>query len=77
MILYFDADGLLFNASQNQYFFSARAKCVRYFALIDTEELICDSDSEDQCVSQDCDVGDADDLSDDSDNSVLTRSLVA
>jgi hypothetical protein len=42
----------------------------------ETEEWICDSDSEEQCVSQDSDVGGADDFSDDSDSSVLT-SLVA
>jgi len=48
---------------------------MRYVAVSETEELLGDSDTEEQCVSQDCDVGAADDLSDDSDSSVLTGHL--
>jgi hypothetical protein len=61
-ILYFDADGLLFDASQNQYFVSAVVKCVRYVAVSENEELICDSDTEERCVTQDFDVGVADQM---------------
>jgi hypothetical protein len=61
-ILYFDADGLLFDASQNRYFVSTMAKCVRYIAVNETEELICDSDTEERCVTQDSDVGAADQM---------------
>jgi hypothetical protein len=48
---------------------------MRALCCCDIEELICDSDSEEQCVSQDSDVRAAADLSDDSDNSVLTYHL--
>ena len=54
---------------------STMAKRVRYVAVSETEELICNSDSEEQCVSDDSDVEAADDLSEDSDNSVLTDQL--
>jgi hypothetical protein len=50
-------------------------KCMCNVAVSETEELICDSDSEEQCVSQDSDVGDADDLSDDYDSIVLAYHL--
>jgi len=40
-----------------------------------TQELICDSDSGEQCVSDDSDITAADHLSEDSDNSVLTDQL--
>jgi len=48
---------------------------MRYVAVSETEELICDSDTEEQCLSLDSEVEAADDLSDDSDGSVLTGHL--
>jgi hypothetical protein len=48
---------------------------MRYVAVSETEELICDSDTEEQCLSLDTEVEAADDLSDDSDSSVLTGHL--
>ena len=54
---------------------SAMAKCVHYVDVSQTEETICDSDSQEQCISADSDVETADDLSDDSDNSVPTGQL--
>ena len=38
------------------------AKCVRWVAVRAIEELLCDSDTEEQCASQDSDVGAADDI---------------
>jgi hypothetical protein len=56
---------------------SANVKRARYVAVIETEGLICDSETEQQCVSEDSDIeaAAAATLSDDSDNHVLTDHL--
>jgi hypothetical protein len=46
-----------------------------YVAVSETEKLIWDSDSEEQCVSDDSDVEAANDLLENSDNSVLIDEL--
>jgi hypothetical protein len=50
-------------------------KCMHYVAVSETQELICNSESEKQCVSDDSDITVADHLSEGSDNSVLTDQL--
>jgi hypothetical protein len=54
---------------------STTAKRMCYVAVSETQELSCDSDSEELCVSDDSDIKVSDDLSEDSDNSVLTDEL--
>ena len=51
------------------------AKCERYVGMGDIADLICNSDSEEECVSDDSDTEAAAELSEDFDNSVLTDQL--
>jgi hypothetical protein len=54
---------------------STMAKHMCYVAVSETQELICDSDPEELCASDDCDIKVADNFSEDSDNNVSTDQL--